>query len=256
MHTAQWVIEQFEEWSPQSCAEEWDNVGLLIGDASQSVKKILVALDATEDVVNEAISGGFDFIITHHPLIYNPIKRVATDDFIGRKIIALIKNGIGCYCAHTNLDKATGGVNDCLAEKIGLTNLSPLVEDGMGRVGFLSQKILFAEFCEKIKKSFCVDTIRFCGDEKKLVHKIGVCGGSGARYINNAIELGCDAYVTGDIGYHSAQDAIERGIALADITHYGGEIFILDEIVSRLKIAANNSFEIFTSSVNGQTFRL
>jgi len=262
MHTAQWIIEQFEEWSPQEFAEEWDNIGLLIGDAAQPVKKILTALDATEDVINEAIAGGFDFIICHHPPVYNPIKRITTDDSTGRKIIALIKNGIGCYCAHTNLDKAIGGVNDCLAEKIGLKDLSPLIpeiecECGIGRVGFLPQKMTLLSFYKELKKSIDLDSIRFCGDAEKIVQKIGVCGGdgSGSRYINAAIANGCDAYVTGDLRYHCAQEALESGIALVDITHYGGEIFVLDEIVSRLKNAAKFSLEIFPSSINGQVFK-
>jgi dinuclear metal center YbgI/SA1388 family protein len=301
MLTAQWIIEQFEEWSPREYAEEWDNVGLLIGDASQPVKKILVALAATESVINEAIAGGFDFIICHHPPVYNPVKRITTDDSTGRRIIALIKNGIGCYCAHTNLDKAVGGVNDCLAGKIGLQNLSPLVAEsgleipsssagtimeasttegtiteasteagmdlnsaelcraatGIGRVGFLPKKMKFVEFYEGLKNSLGIESIRYCGDAEKIVEKIGVCGGDGSnpRYINAAIAHGCDVYVTGDLRYHCAQDALESGITLVDITHYGGEVFILNEIVSRLRNAAKNSLEIFPSSIDGQVFK-
>jgi dinuclear metal center YbgI/SA1388 family protein len=251
-------MEQLEQWAPQSLAEEWDNVGLLIGDEAQTVGKVLVALDATEAVINEAISGGFDFIITHHPLVYNPIKRVTADDSTGHKIITLIKNGIGCCAAHTNLDKATGGVNDCLAEKIGLQNLSPLVPDeggmeGLGRVGFLPKKIYLAQFCEQLAINA---PIRYCGDSQKLVQKIGICGGSGERYVSAAISQNCDAYVTGDLRYHGAQDALESGIALVDITHYSGEIFVLDEIVSRLKSAAKYPFEISASSINAQVFNM
>ncbi|MCL2225152.1 MAG: Nif3-like dinuclear metal center hexameric protein [Defluviitaleaceae bacterium] len=261
MHTAQWIVEQFEEWAPQADAEEWDNVGLLVGDAAQEVRKVLVALDATEAVIEEAVQGGFDFIICHHPMVYNPIKRVTTADSIGRKIIKLVRNGIGCYCAHTNLDKAAGGVNDCLAQKIGLANLSPLIPEndcgvGIGRVGFLPQKITAGAFYAALKETLGIDAIRFCGDKEKFVQKIGICGGdgSGARYVQAAINCGCDAYVTGDLRYHCVQDALESGIAMIDITHYGGEIFVLDEIVKRLKTAAKNSFEIFPSSIGGQVF--
>jgi dinuclear metal center YbgI/SA1388 family protein len=258
MKTTKQIIELFESWSPASLADDWDNVGLLVGDENQPVKKILVALDATEAVINEAIHGGFDFIITHHPLIYNPVKRVTSADFVGRKILKLAKNGIGLFCAHTNLDKAAGGVNDCLAEKIGLSNPAPLIPEetdqkiGVGRVGFLSEKITLAQLSVHVKNSLKLQSIRFSGDSERLVQKIGICGGdgSGSRYVNAAISQNCDAYITGDLRYHCAQDALESGIALIDITHYGGEIPILDAIVARLK----NDFEISATSVNGQVF--
>jgi len=287
MITAEWIIRQFDEWAPQACAEDWDNVGLLIGDAAQPVKKILVALDATEEVINEAISGGFDFIISHHPLVYNPIKRITSVDSTGRKIIALIKNGIGCFCAHTNLDKAIGGVNDCLAEKIGLGNLTPLIycersqisasandkstlnsavqkfdavrgltegvdNLGIGRVGFLSEKMTLSQLAEHVKTALNLPSLRYSGDTNKLIKKIGICGGdgSGSRYIDAAIKQNCDVYITGDLRYHCVQEALETGIAFLDITHYGGEIPIVDEIVSRLK----NHIEIFPSSIDGQVF--
>jgi dinuclear metal center YbgI/SA1388 family protein len=251
---AEFIIKEMEAFAPVSTAEDWDNVGLLVGDASQSVKKILVTLDVTESVIDEAISGGFDFIISHHPLVYNPMKKITTEDSVGRKIIALIKNGIGCFCAHTNLDKAQGGVNDCLAEKIGLENLSSLAPEesnkGIGRVGFLREEKIFSLFAEGVKNKLNLPSVRICGDEKKLVKKIGLCGGSGERYIDAAIKQGCDAFVTGDLRYHAVQDALESGIVLLDITHYSGEILVLDAIISRFK----NHVEIFSSSIDGQVF--
>ncbi|MCL1884979.1 MAG: Nif3-like dinuclear metal center hexameric protein [Defluviitaleaceae bacterium] len=260
MITAEWVIKQFEEWAPASYAEEWDNVGLLVGDSNQPVKKILVALDATEDVINEAVSGGFDFIISHHPLIYNPIKRVNSADSTGQKIITLIKSNIGCYCAHTNLDKANNGVNDCLAEKIGLENLSPLIPEpgdcekpfGLGRVGFLPKELTLSELASHLKLALNLPSIRISGDSSKKIKKVALCGGdgSGSRFIEAAISQNCDAYITGDLRYHVVQEALESGITFLDITHYGGEIPIVDAIVSRLK----PHVEIFPSSIYGQVF--
>ena len=260
MITAQWIIEQFENWAPETLADDWDNVGLLIGDTAQPVRKILVALDATEAVINEAITGNFDFIITHHPLVYNPIKSITTADSIGRKIIALIKNGIGIYCAHTNLDKAQGGVNDCLAEKLGLKILSPLIPEsehpniGIGRISQFPEKITLSQLAAHAKAALNLDSIRFSGDPNKPIKKIGICGGdgSGSRYVNAAISQDCDAYITGDLRYHCVQDALESGIGLIDITHYSGEILILQAIVNRLK---NNNLEIFPTSIDGQVFK-
>ncbi|MCL2198170.1 MAG: Nif3-like dinuclear metal center hexameric protein [Defluviitaleaceae bacterium] len=253
MVTAQWIIEQFEQWAPESTAEEWDNVGLLIGDAAQPVHKILVALDATEEVIKEAVTGGFDFIITHHPIVYNPIKSITTGDRTGRKIISLIKNGIGCFCAHTNLDKAEGGVNDCLAEKIGLTNLTPLEEEsGLGRVGELPDKITLSYLAGRVKTALGLDTIRMAGDPKKQIKKIAICGGdgSGSRYINAAIAKNCDVYITGDLRYHIVQESMEQNLAFLDITHYAGEISIVDAVVARLSA----DVEIAASKINGQVF--
>ena len=263
MLKAQEIIDFFNNWAPQPYAEDWDNVGLILGDPTQQVKKILVALDATNAVVDEAIAGNFDFLITHHPIIYNPISRITTSDIIGNKIIKLLKNGIGCFCAHTNLDKAVGGVSDCLARKIGLENTTPLIPDaddsiGIGRVGFLPSEICFLEFFLQLKKTLGMDLLRFCGDEKKPVRKIALCGGdgSGNRYVEAAIKQNCDVYITGDLRYHSAQDAVEQGLSLVDITHYAGEVLIVDEIVSQLA----NSFgscnvEILASLMDGQVFK-
>ncbi|MCL1844907.1 MAG: Nif3-like dinuclear metal center hexameric protein [Defluviitaleaceae bacterium] len=261
--TAEKIIKILNEWSPESCAEEWDNVGLLIGDSSQPVRKVLVALDATEAVINEAVSENFDFLITHHPLIYNPIKKITTADPTGRKILTLIKNGIGIYCAHTNLDKAPGGVNDCLAEKIGLEKIAPLIPEsenepesenifGIGRTGYLKKETTLAQLIQHIKSVLNLPSLRFSGNSSKILKKIAVCGGdgSGNRYIDAAIAAECDAYVTGDLRYHAVQDALESGIALIDITHYGGEILVVDAIVARLK----NYVEIFPSSIDGQVF--
>lgn len=261
MITAQWLINQMEEWAPEASAEDWDNIGLIIGDAAQPVKKVLVALDVTEEVMNEALVGGFDFIITHHPLIYNPIKRITSADSTGRKILTMVKNGIGCFCAHTNLDKAVGGVNDCIAEKIGLEEITG--EEGNGgtepsllRFGYLPEEMTLSQLAAFIKTSLALSSIRFSGKWDKNVKKIGLCGGdgSGGRYIEAAIRQKCDVYITGDLRYHCVQEALESGIAFLDITHYGGEILVVPAIVSRLKKAAGNAIEILPTSINGQVF--
>jgi dinuclear metal center YbgI/SA1388 family protein len=252
------------------CAEKWDNVGLLVGDGCATVRKILVALDATEAVVAEAIGGGFDFLITHHPLIYNPIKQINAADATGKKIIALIKNNIGCYCAHTNLDKTFGGVNDCLAEKLGLTNISALVPEefsglcheksfppfGFGRIGILPDETTLEKFAVHVKNSLEIPSLRYAGEGSKKIKKVGVCGGNGtgAPYMDAAIKQNCDVYVTGDLRHHCVHEALEHGIALMDVTHYGSEVHVVEAIVSRLKENTKNEIEIFASSINAQIF--
>jgi len=241
-NTVSWVIEQMEEWAPISMAEEWDNVGLIIGNPEATVNKILVALDVTDEVILEAIAGGFDFIIGHHPLIYNPIKRVTANDPGGRKIFSLIRHGIGCYCAHTNLDKALGGVSDCLANRLEIKNLKPLVEEngsdepiGIGRVGVLPTEMTLAQLAVHAKKLLNLPEIRYAGNPAAIVKTIGVCGGdgSGERYLTAAASKGCDAYITGDLRYHAVQEALEMDLCLLDITHYSSEALIIEAIVER-----------------------
>jgi len=258
MKTVGWIIQQMEEWAPISLAEEWDNCGLLIGDPKAPFKKILAALDVTDEVISEAIAGGFDFIISHHPLIYNPVKRVIADDSGGRKILTLIKHGIGCYCAHTNLDKAIGGVNDCLAERLGIENLTPLMEEdsnadpvGIGRVGELPEVMTLSQLASHVKNSLNLPEIRYAGDPIAKIKTVGLCGGdgSGERYLKAAAKKGCEAYITGDLRYHAVQEALELGLNLLDITHYSSEVLIVDAIVRRL---SQKGAEIHATRTKGQ----
>jgi len=285
--TAEKIMQIFEEWAPATLAEEWDNVGLLIGDVSRTINKVLVALDATEAVIDEAVKGGFDFLVVHHPLVYNPVKRITTADSVGKKILALVENKIGCFCAHTNLDKASGGVSDLLAQKIGLHDIAPLIPEshevqglehnaqdalllppveiaerfsstsqiGIGRVGFLLEEKSLTALAADIKAALQLSTVRISGDGDKKIKKIGLCGGdgSGSRYMEAAIAAKCDLYITGDLRYHAVQEALERGIAFVDITHYGGEVLVIDAIVSRLRDAVPG-LKIFPSSIDAQVF--
>jgi len=261
MATVKWIMQTMEAWAPTASAEPWDNVGLLIGSSTQQVKKILVALDATMAVINEAISGKYDCIVTHHAIVYTPLKRVTTDDAVGRKIISLIKHGISLYTAHTNLDIATGGVNDCLAKKLGIKDTQPMIKHatdgtiGTGRIGCLPEEMTLQELGHYVKKSLAIQDIRYCGDSTKKIKKVAMCGGSGMSYWQAAKE--CDVYITGDIKYSDANDALEANLSLLDITHYSGEIFILEAIVERLRSCAVQDgieIEVNATLIDGQVF--
>jgi len=259
-----WIINKLEEWAPSCLAEEWDNVGLLLGNDAQLVTKVLVALDATDSVIDEAIQGQFDLIITHHPLIYNPIKRITADNPLGRKLITLLKNGIGLYCAHTNLDKANGGVNDVLFERLDLLRKEPLLEtfgesSSLGRVGTLHEKMTLESLAEYVKKALSLSNVRYAGDHSRLIHKVGICAGdaNGDRYLKAAYDRGCDVYITGDLRYHGVQEALEMGLCLIDITHYAGEEPIIAAIVSYLNEKAgleNLALKVQATTTNGQVF--
>jgi dinuclear metal center YbgI/SA1388 family protein len=276
--TAGWVIEQMETWASLDLAEEWDNVGLLIGDELQPVKKILVALDLTDDVLNEAITNDCDFVICHHPPLFTPINRIVATDSVGRKIIGLIRNGIGLYCAHTNLDKATGGVNDCLAKALHFATCGALINEnknepieppnessadvGFGRVVHFDEPIRLIELVEHVKKSLNLPTIRYAGDSETLVTTVGLCAGSASdpRFLEAAKKQGCQAYITGDLRYHVVQGALDMGLSLIDVTHYSGEVLVVPAIAKYLrnKIETEkikSEILIFESSVDGQVFK-
>ncbi|MCL2189523.1 MAG: Nif3-like dinuclear metal center hexameric protein [Defluviitaleaceae bacterium] len=255
--TAGRIIEVLENWAPRQWAEEWDNVGLLLGDPTQPVTKVLVALDATDAVIKEALAGGYDFLITHHPLIHDPLKKITTETVTGRKLLALARAGVGLYAAHTNLDKAPDGVNDCLFRRLHLKDASPLVGEtdehqGIGLVGLLAAPMPLADFAEQVKADLRLSGIRYAGDGGTIIKKAGLCGGdaSHAQYWKAAQEKGCDVFITGDLRYHGVHDAVEAGITLVDISHYAGEVWIVDAIVARLKDFA----PVFPSKTDGQIF--
>jgi len=252
-----------EAWAPTFWAEENDNVGLLIGNPSSPIKKILVALDATDAIVEEAIADNYNCIITHHPITYAPLKRITADCTIGRKMLALARHDISLYSAHTNLDKAPGGVNDCLAEKLGINNTIPLVDDafgdavGLGRIGELPTEITLRELAERVKKSLGLKDIRYSGDLSHKIKKVAMCGGSGMSFWHSAKNKNCDVYITGDAKYGDTLGVLASGLCLLDITHYSGENIIVEAIVKRLRTKAKQdgiSLEINATTIDGQAF--
>ena len=264
MTTTQWLITEMETWAPLSHAESYDNVGLLIGDATNPVKKILVALDATDAVIKEAILGQYNCIITHHPLIRDPLKSITAACAAGRKIISLIRHGICLYTAHTNLDKAPGGVGDCLVKKIFDEKPAPaLVKEpfgdyiGFGRVVILKEETTLGELLSRVKTALGLEHIRYSGDLSAKIKKVGLCGGSGMSFWQAAKAENCDAYITGDVRHHDALNALDAGLNLIDITHYSGENLIVNAIVSRLREKAASDgldIEITAASADGQPF--
>jgi dinuclear metal center YbgI/SA1388 family protein len=267
--TCDWVMAHMNEWAPENSAMPWDNAGLQIGEPSQKIETILVALDCTEAVVEEAISVKADMVITHHPMIFKPIKRILSDTSLGRRIFALIKNQIGLFSAHTNLDIADGGVNDVLFEALDLKEKESLMppceeESGLGRVGRLENPIPLEEFVQYIGKRLELTDVRFtmCLTHGKngLIKKAGICSGSGSseKYFRAALQKGCDVFITGDVKYHEAQTAMELGIALVDITHYAGEIIVVEKICRYLRekvLSDGVSLKIIPSKINGQPFQ-
>nr|WP_317357132.1 Nif3-like dinuclear metal center hexameric protein [uncultured Tyzzerella sp.] len=260
------IINIMEEYANPNLAEDWDNVGLMVGDENRNINKILVALDIDDKIIEEAIEKKCDMIITHHPFIFKGIKSIKASDTLGARIIKLIKNNICVFSAHTNLDIARNGTNDTLAKLLNLEKISNLFEKdnssvGLGRVGELSETMTFSHLIDNVKKVLNLSNLVVSGDLDTPVKKVGICTGAGGEvdFMLQAISKGCDVYITGDIKYHNSQVANDLGLCLIDATHYASEAIILPVICDYINSCArrlNMDIECIVSNVNGQTLNI
>lgn len=236
-----------ESFAPLSTQEGWDNSGFCIGTPEKEIKGVLVGFDCTEALVKEAISCGADMIVTHHPLIFSGLKKISPDDVVGKAVYLAIQNDIVIYAAHTNADKAPGGVNSLFAQRLGLENVEPLDESGLALVGNIPQELSGEEFVQYVKERFDLNSLR-CSDPKgRVVRKVAICAGSGASFISAAHKGGADAFISGDISYHHF--FCEEGFMVMDIGHYQSEIEIVDTLFSILRKKLP-TFAVFTTSNN------
>lgn len=267
MVTCQMVMEAMERIAPKRLAEEWDNPGLLVGSPGQEIRKILVCLDAGEAVVERAVSIGADLIVTHHPFIFKPIRKIRTDLSLGRRIQTLLKHEIALFSAHTNLDIAQGGVNDVLARSMGLVGEEPFVTvpradhgtESMGRMGRLSAPLTLREFALRLKSALPVTHIRTVSAGDRLISRVALCGGSGAEFIGKAASMGADAYVTGDVRYHDAQHAVELGMHVIDAGHFGTEfpvVAALKKLLEQELAERGADVEIVADEESGDFFEI
>lgn len=360
-----------EKWAPKAFAYDWDNIGLQVGSYNKPVKKIMVTLDVLESVVDEAIENKVDLIIAHHPLLFKPLKQINIDNWRGRMIRKLIQHDITVYAAHTNLDVAKGGVNDLLADLLGLEDKEVLIETnedslckvvvyipethievvtnalanagaghighyshctfqtkgtgtfmpldeanpfigkknqlemvpevkvetivqhtilsnvlkemiaahpyeevaydvislenegekfGIGRVGNIKEVTSLDEFVTKVKQVLEVDHLRVSGDYNRKVKRVAVLGGSGENYIHAALQKKADVYITGDMTFHVAQEAIEMGISVIDAGHYIEKVMksaTKQYLEQQIKEDAtlDKSLEIIVSETNTDPFQ-
>ncbi len=236
------LIQQLEMLSPKRYACSWDNVGLLVGRKDQEVKKVIVTLDVTEEVVKKAVEEKADFIVSHHPMIFSSLKQVNEDTVLGRKILTLIENKIACYAMHTNFD-VMGGMAQLAEEKLQIENGEPLevtVEEdgrleGIGRVGDLKKEMTLKECALFVKEKFHVPSIALFGEEEKKIKRVAICPGSGKGMEIEALKKKADVLITGDIGHHNGIDALEEGLAILDAGHYGLEHMFMEFISNYLE---------------------
>ena len=236
------IISIMEDIAPLYLGYEWDNYGLLIGDENFNINSILVSLDVNEEVLKEAINKGANLIISHHPVIFSPLKSINRNNPKEKLVYDLILNGINVYSAHTNLDCAERGINYFLAQKLNLKDTSfieKVYEDdksyGLGRIGNLEKPISLKNLALIVKDILKIDYLNVEGNLDDMVSKVGVLSGSGADFIEKVYGLGCDVYITGDIKYHDACDARSMGLKIIDPGHFASEDIYMENLLFSLE---------------------
>ena len=244
MVTVQNILKFVESLAPAYMKESWDNVGLLCGSRNTPVTKILVALDPFEGVCREAAEVGAELIVTHHPIIFQPAKAVTDDTSIGRSIQLLCRHGISAINAHTNLDCTPGGVNDVLAATLGLENVEVVKPVGTNAEGLpygllrcgTVEEMPLQTFLTEVKERLGCQGLRYV-DGGKPVRKVAVGGGSCAGGMLEALDAGCDTFVTADIRYNQFWDAQDLGLNLIDAGHFATENPVVAVLAEKLAAA-------------------
>lgn len=231
------IVAAIEEFAPAGIQAEYDNTGLQLGSPDQEVHGVLGGFDCTPELVQEAIERGCDMIVTHHPLIYHPLRRLDPADPAAAPVIDAIKAGIAVYSAHTSADKVSEGVSWTMAHKLGLQNISTLAPEdggvGFGAVGDLPEAIPAKEAVALVKKAFGLPVVRTSSLIECPVSRIAMCGGSGSSLIGAAIAAGAQMYVCGDISYHYFFQP--EGFMVVDAGHFETEVEIVNVLVSVIR---------------------
>ena len=237
------ILDLLEEIAPSHTAEDWDNPGLQAGAHSQEVSKVFFALDPTLRAVEEAAKAKAQLVLTHHPLIFQPLSCINWEVYPGNVIFEAFKNGISIVAAHTNLDVTQGGINDMLAQLFHLKDAEVLqtmegVTDpvvGLGRIGNVKEPMSFSAMIERVQAVLGAKGIRVVGSKKLKIRRVALVGGSGGSMVPTASERGADLLITGDVGHHDALEAHTRGLAVIDAGHFYTEKAALALFASRVK---------------------
>lgn len=258
MTTVHDIYNYIDAKAPFSTQMDFDNAGLLVGDKNAPVRRVMVALDATGAVAREAARKGCQLIVTHHPLIFHPLKAVVPADPTQGVVAQLIRKNIAVISAHTNLDMAPGGVNDVLINRLGakVTGILEPMEEGcgMGRLGELAEPMTPRAFAAHVKKALGAKAVRATlGD--RPVKKIAVCGGAGGDMLDLAVSLGADAYVTADVKHHEFLAAQALGVTLVDGGHFATENPMMPVLAEDLGRAfGKDGVEVFLSKANKEPY--
>lgn len=257
-------INIMEKIAPDNLKESYDNVGLMIGDRDDDVSGILVALDITLEVIEEAKEKGANLILTHHPILYLKPSTITMDTLQGEKIIRLIRENINVYSSHTNLDVVNGGLTDKALELLGfpkgkIMDVNPLNSSaGVGRIVKLEEEMILKEVCRLVRSKLSIPYMKVAGDPYKKVKIIAVLNGSGQDLMKKAYNMGADLFITGDTTYHYVSDYKEMGMSVIDIGHFSFEWPLFKAVVNKveedLKEAYGEGIKIYYSDKNNEPY--
>lgn len=223
------IITELQRFAPLELAEDWDNVGLLLGDTEQSVAKIMTCLTLTPDVAKEAIRENVQLIVTHHPILFRPVKCLTTETSEGRMLLSLAKNEVAVYSPHTAFDSAKFGINAWLCDQLGIQepqSIRPIEQTddlGAGRFGMLAEPTSLDEFLTVVKTKFNLANLQFIGDRASTVQNVAVACGSAAEFLEDTARLGCDTFITGEARFHACLGARTLGVNMILLGHYASE---------------------------------
>ena len=257
------IYQLIDNFAPFETQMDFDNAGFLVGRGDSAVERVLVALDITKVVVEEAVRRGCQLIVSHHPVIFGGVKSVTDETVTGRVLLALAENGLSAICAHTNLDAAEGGVNDCLAQRLGLTDTVLLEQDGtdrrgraygIGRIGQAHKTgVSGAEYAAYVKEKLGARSVRF-EDAGIPVSRVAVGGGSCGSMLEQVRAAGCDTFVTADVKYDVFLSARAMGINLIDAGHYATENVVCPALV-KLIAQAFPQVEVLLSTDHREVYQ-
>lgn len=243
------ITSYIENLFPPEYAEDFDNIGLLVGRSDKDISKAIICLDCSKDIVCEAVKDGAQLIITHHPVIFNPVKRIADNNDFGEMIITALENGISIYSAHTNLDSAPGGLTDTVIEKLGLIPYSNM-EGNLGRMCHTPDGMNAKLLIEKIKKEFNISKLYSTFSSDKEIHTVAVCnGGGGGSLVETALSLGADVYISGDLKHHEhCFIKTNDNIDFIEMRHFDSEYPVCELLLRKLTENFRDSLDVKIST--------
>lgn len=254
MATVKEIYDILDGFAPFQTQMGFDNAGLLVGRAEAPVSRVLLSLDITLPVIEEAVELGAELIVSHHPVLFHPLKSLCAGDPTADRLTALVRQDIAAICAHTNLDVAVGGVNDALAAQLGLQQVEVFQPEGLdsagrpyglGRIGVTEQAFTVTDFAKQVKSALGANGVRFV-EGGQTVHRVAVGGGACGGELHEAWNKGCDTFVTADVKYDMFLDAKEIGLTLIDAGHFPTENVVLP-VLERLLTEYCPGLQVFQS---------
>lgn len=257
------VLRFLEQYAPPELAESWDNTGLLVGDRESEIARVMTCLTLTPDVAEEAIRRQADLIVSHHPVLFRPVQRITSETVEGRLLLDLIRAGAAVYSPHTSFDGAPQGINQRLAERLGLQDIVPLRSlpcesttspCGSGRMGTLSEAEPLARFLARVHERLKVSRLDYTGEPAQSISRVAVGCGSAAEFLRDAAAAGCHLLLTGEARFHAFLDARSQGMALVAIGHYASERPAVEDLADVVKTAFP-SLEVWASQTERDPIR-